>query len=170
MSALLTLLAVIAIFSFTSCGNDDDEDDPDPVPTHSAKIGVAYKLTLADAWWDFFDIEVSYTTIEGKQETKTVSKGWVYAASLPYDQASAEYSFTAKATPKVQQPSIDPDATYALDHSYSCTSYALDKNDGVESTLYISAPSLKFSARGEKFTEFAAKSHDLAANSWTIKK
>lgn len=169
MSALLTLLAVIAAFTFTSCGNDD-EDEPDPVPTHSEKIGVVYTLTLADAWWDFFDIEVSYTTIYGKPETKTVTKGWVYAASLPYDQASAEYSFTAKATPKVQQPSIDPDATYALDHGYSCTSYALDKNDGVENTLYISSPSSKLSARGEKFTEFAVESHDLAANSWTIKK
>ena len=49
MSALLTLLAVIAAFTFTSCGNDD-EDEPDPVPTHSEKIGVVYTLTLADAW------------------------------------------------------------------------------------------------------------------------
>jgi len=169
MSALLTVFAMMFAFILTSCG-DDDGPDPDPQPTHPAKIGVSYTLNLGDAWWDYFDTEVTYTTVEGRNVTATVQKGWRYAASARYDEAASEYQFKAKATPKASLSAIDDDATYNLDREYNFTAFALKDNDTQESVITTAGSSHGLHAPGSKFPAYAAKSHDLASGSWTIKK
>ncbi len=170
MSAMLTALAVVFAICLTSCGDDNDEPEPAPGATHPAKIGVAYSLELGDAWWDFFDIEVSYTTPDGQLQTRTVHKGWVYAASTKYEIAAREFKFSAKATPKASQPQIDPNATYNLNHAYTFTAYGLKNNDEQESVLVHGSGSATLSMAGSKFAEYAAKPHEtLGSGSWKIK-
>lgn len=59
ISALLTVFAMMFAFTLTSC---DIGPEPAPQTLHTDSIELDYSLVLDQTWWDFFDIEVTYTT------------------------------------------------------------------------------------------------------------
>lgn len=168
---MLVMAFALAGISFVSCGDDNDEPtpNPDPTPSHPAKIGIAYSLELGDGWWDFFDIEVTYTAADGQTEIKTISKGWVYAGSVNYEDAVSEYSFTATATPKANLPEIDTNANYNFDKK--ADSYAFELNEKGEQTGILvsknSASSLTIS--GAHLSDYLGTHTNLGAGTITVK-
>lgn len=168
MSALLTVFAVMFAFTLTSCGDDDPEPAPQPVSNES--IELYYSLALDQTWWDFFDIEVTYTTADGEVVTTTPERNWNYVASAKYDEAPSACRFMVTATPKASQPAIDEDAVYDLGGGYNFTAFSIKDNDPQKGVIAIGGTSLHLSAPGSKFPDYAARSHDIVNNSWTIKK
>lgn len=169
MAALLTVFAMMFAFTLTSCG-DDDGPDPDPQPVSTESIELYYSLDLDQTWWDFFDIEVTYTTADGKVVTTTPERNWNYVASAKYDEAPATCKFMVRATPKASQPAIDEDAIYNLGGGYNFTAFSIKDNDPQKGVIVVGGTSLHLSAPGSKFPDYASRSHDIVNNSWTIKK
>ncbi|MDE6009302.1 MAG: hypothetical protein K2G90_08860 [Muribaculaceae bacterium] len=172
-SMLMLLVAgAMMSLSFVACGDDNDEPTPGPEPTpaHSAKIGIGYSLELGDGWWDFFDIEVTYTTADGATETKTVHKGWVYAASVKYADAVNEYTFSATATPKETQPAIDPNAQYNFDKKAESYAFALNEKDEQTGVLATKSNVSSMTIAGSKVENYLGIHTNLGAGTMTVKK
>lgn len=171
MSALLTVFAMMFAFTLTSCGDDDPEPEPKPEPSAPTRIGVNYKLELADTWWDFYNIEVTYTTVEGQEVTTTVTKGWEYSASAKFDEAATNYHFKATAVPKEHLPNLDITIVYSLDRAYHFTACTLNDKDEQVSLLLTDGFSSTFSMYGSQFAAFLQREKENLGNaSWTIKK
>lgn len=171
MSALLTLLALTFAFTLTSCG-DDDKDEPAPAPgaTHPARIGIAYALDLTDAYWDFFDIEVTYTEVSGNIVKKIVNKGWTYAADIKYEDAPATPELSVKALPKTNIPEISETKTYEMKHSYKFYIYALNENNKEEKVICSMHPTQVGSTLvASQMINYVKKEHSIGSFSWPLK-
>ncbi len=167
ISALLTVFAMMFAFTLTSC---DIGPEPAPQTLHTDSIELDYSLVLDQTWWDFFDIEVTYTTADGKVVTTTPERNWNYDAFVKYDEAPSACRFMVRATPKASQPAIDEDAVYNLGGGYQFTAFYVKDDYAPKCMIVVGGTSLHLSAPGSKFPDYAARSHDIVNNSWTIKK
>lgn len=167
---MLSMTAVIIAFSLSSCGDDKDAPNPEPEPVLPAYVAVAYSLDLGDGWWDFFDIEVSYTTATGETETKTIHKGWAYVGKVKYNDALSAYTFTATATPKAILPEIDENEKY--DFGRDAKAYAFTVNEKDEQTGILSAKnnSMSMSIAGANIAKWLEEHSNLGAGTMTVKK
>lgn len=168
---MLSFAAVLMGLSFVSCGDDNDEPDPTPEPSaHPAKIAVGYSLELGDGWWDFFDIEVTYTKATGGSETKTIQKGWIYVDKADYKDAATEYTFTAKATPKATLPEINPDAQYNFDKNAKSVVFGLNAKEEQTEILASKSNATTMSIAGSNLNKWLAEHTNLGAGTLSVKK
>ncbi len=171
MLMLAMSLALMGV-SFVACGDDNDEPDPNPnpVPAHAAKIGIGYSLELGDGWWDFFDIEVTYTTAAGETETKTISKGWVYAASVDYDDAVSQYSFDATATPKATLPEINQETQYNFNKKAESYAFALNEKGEQVGVLAVKDNASTMTIAGSNVEKYLKVHTNLGAGTMELTK
>ncbi len=132
----LTILYVAMIagcVSLTACG--DDEPEPDPQPTNQVTtVKTDFSVSLSEAWFDYFDIEVTYTAA-ALPTTQTLTTNWDYVANYKAAEAPATFVCTVIAKPKANMPAIDPDATYLLSVDIQASVLGL-KNDGTSDADY----------------------------------
>lgn len=170
INSLIAVVLTVLSLGFTSCGDDNDEPSVDPQPVLPAKIAIGYSLELGDGWWDFFDIEVTYTTATGAIETKTIQKGWTYVGKVNYQDALTEYSFTAKATPKADLPEIDENTKYNFDKD--AKAYAFSVNDKDEQVEILSSKnnSTTMTVAGANMAKWLELHTNLGAGTITLNK
>lgn len=170
-SLLMLFMTVFMLgLTFVSCGDDNDEPTPDPKPVLPAKIAIGYSLDLGDGWWDFFDIEVTYTTASGESETKTIHKGWAYVGEVNYNDAVTEYTFTATATPKANLPEIDENAKYNFDKDAKAYAFAVNEKDEQAQYLASRNNSTTMTVTGANMEKWLKVHSNLGAGTMTIKK
>lgn len=167
---MLSMAVVIMGLSFVSCGDDNDEPTPDPTPVLPAKIAIGYSLDLGDGWWDFFEIEATYTTAAGTTETKTIHKGWAYVGEVDYKDAVTEYTFTATATPKANLPEIDENAKYNFDKDAKAYAFSLNEKDEQTDILSSKSNSTTMSIAASNMAKWLEVHSNLGAGTMTIKK
>lgn len=171
--SMLSLLMLLSGAALTSCGDEADEPGNGSEQTPSTgdsdqssayqRIGMTYEIELSDAWWDFFDIEVTYTAADGELKTETIEKGWSYSGSIAYAEVPDKMVFRSKAIPKAQHPAIDENTTYALDRRSAFHIYGLDADNKVVATLSTRSSSVSLSCAGSKFGEYITSEHDSLA-------
>lgn len=170
---LCSLLFIATVLTFTACGTDDEptpDPTPDPSPVLPAKIAIAYSLELGDGWWDFFDIEVSYTTAEGANETKTIHKGWTYVGKVDYNDAVSEYTFTAKATPKDNLPEIDQNLKYNFDKDAKAYAFSVNEKDEQADLLVTKDNFNAMTISGANLEKWLKVHTNLGAGTMIVKK
>lgn len=115
LSAILMAFAMAVPFSFTSCGDDDDDpkvhDTPKP-DNIIATVEMDYSISLAQTYFDFFDVTVEYTDKNGKNTKETLTSDWTYNASVAYDAAPETVICKVTAVPKKQVPEIESGKDY----------------------------------------------------------
>ncbi|MDE6577980.1 MAG: hypothetical protein K2J82_08080 [Muribaculaceae bacterium] len=173
---MLSLAVMLMGISFVACGDDKDEPNPNPpAPSHPEKIAIAYNLELGDGWWDFFDIEATYTAADGKIVTEkivnTSLKGWAKVEIVKYEDIVSEYIFNVKATPKADMPQIDTNATYNFDKKAESFAYALDAAEKPESIIATTSSNSSLTIAGSNVEKYLSSSHEnLGAGTITVKK
>lgn len=171
MSMFLTLaVALMMPLTLTSCGDDDDEPEKPDNPNKAEYLNVAVYIDLGDAWYDFFDISVTFTYVHGKNVTTSISQDSKYVESVAYATAPTSYDLKIVATPKSPLSSIDDAKTY--DFSKAITYSATSENAKHEqiSILKSSSNSSTLKMAGTGVSAYASKPHDLINPSWTISK
>lgn len=128
---------------FTSCG--DDNDDPDQ-PDNTVKVetvSVNYNFDFAEAWYEYFDIEVTYTSAGGvKTETLTMDK--IDSFTLAYDEMPTDIVCKVIATAKTgaDAPVVEEGKTYDLSADVSAVVTGKDakgaevKSFGMKGSFY----------------------------------
>lgn len=111
------MLALSAPVVLTSCGDDDDEptapSNPAVIQQTVTTVHTSYDFSLGEAWYQYFDIKVTYTSAGGdKSETLTMDE--MNNFSVPYESAPAKYICKVVATPKTTYPQIVDTDTYDL--------------------------------------------------------
>lgn len=167
---MLFVAGAIMGLTFISCGNDNDEPTPDPKPDSPAKIAIGYSLDLGDGWWDYFDIEVTYTMAAGITETKTIQKGWAYLGKVNYKDAVTEYIFTASATPKANLPEINENDKYNFDKEAKAYAFSVNENEEQVEVLSSKNNSSKMTIAGNNLASWLKIHSNLGAGTMTIKK
>lgn len=72
--ALMTAMAMSV--SLASCG-DDNKDGDDPVADNSvSKVVISYNVSLADTWYTFYDVQVTYANVGGTEVTESLDMDW----------------------------------------------------------------------------------------------
>ncbi len=132
--AMAMMIAMMMSVSLVSCGDDDDE----PEVKQDVKYEVAYKVSLSDDWFKFFDIEATYVDVNGKSHTVTVTSTYEYDEYIASDKVADAYSLVVNA--KAKTPNVDvPEGTYSLGDY--CYMYVYKYVDGVQSIVYRENPS-----------------------------
>lgn len=172
MSMFLTLaVALMMPLTLTSCG-DDNEDEPNRPddPNKAEYLNVAVYIDLGDAWYDFFDVSVTFTDVHGKNVTTTIDQDSKYVESVAYATAPTSYDLKIVATPKSPLPSVDDAKTY--DFSKAITYSASSENAKHEqiSILKSGSNSSTLKMAGTGVSAYASKPHDLINTTWTISK
>lgn len=124
------LFAALAMtLSLTACGDSGDNND-EPMPDSSlvAKVVVTYDVSLAQTWYDYYDVQLTYADIAGNEKTQSIEMDWSYSETLQGVETPAVYTCRVAAMPKTTADVPDLDATYpmALDIQCSVRGYTAD--------------------------------------------
>ncbi len=129
--AVLWMAVIAGCVSLTACGSDEPEPDPQPKVT---TVKTDFSVSLSEAWFDYFDIEVTYTA-GALPTTELLTTDWDYVANYKAAEAPATFVCTVIAKPKANMPAIDPDATYLLTVDIQASVLGL-KDDGTSDADY----------------------------------
>ncbi|MBJ2188842.1 MAG: hypothetical protein HFJ87_05000 [Muribaculaceae bacterium] len=124
--ALMTAMAMSV--SLASCG-DDNKDGDDPVADNSvSKVVISYNVSLADTWYTFYDVQVTYANVGGTEVTESLDMDWNYTMTLTDVEFPTHYACKVVAKPKADAPAPEADEMYRLDTDITCSvmGYAAD--------------------------------------------
>ena len=124
--ALMTAMAMSV--SLASCG-DDDKDGDDPIADNSvSKVVISYNVSLADTWYTFYDVQVTYANVGGTEVTESIDMDWNYTMTLTDVEFPTHYACKVVAKPKADAPAPEDDEMYRLDRDITCSvkGYAAD--------------------------------------------
>ncbi len=128
---LLFFLLLIPMFGFTACG--DDNDEPDTPPTQNptvvkvATVTAQYKILLGQAWFDFFDIVVNYTSVGGDKKV-VLTEDMMENFTLPYSESPNTFICSIVAKPKSTHPEIKENGKYNLSNDIEASVFGKDAN------------------------------------------
>ncbi len=108
---LVLLCGVMAFFA--SCEKPEAEK---PILDDQLVVGITYNLALGDAWFEFYDITVTYLDLDGNEKNVVIKEKFEYFETIPYKYAPDKYSFRAVARlkPGVTAESPLPDKVYSV--------------------------------------------------------
>jgi hypothetical protein len=115
LKAAAMILGVALCFTLSACG-DDDDDDPKPEENTYAKL--LYDIQLSDDYYTYFDINVSYTDIEGNTQSQNITSNWKYSKTLATAKAASAIQISVVATAKTTYPEPVEGTEYTL--GYNC--------------------------------------------------
>jgi hypothetical protein len=121
-----------------------------------------YNINLSQAFYDFYDITVSFTDADGQLFTTPFTENYEWStAAVSYDNAPKEYYLVVTATPKANHPAIDETATYYMDATCSLNLYKYtdaEKNDNLSPYRTLSyTMASPFSVPGDKLADYLTK-------------
>jgi hypothetical protein len=167
--AFVAVLAMMMCVSFTACGGDDDDDDPVD-PNAVAKVEVGYTVTLSQAWYDYFDITVTYTGVDGSENTQTITENFTYKKSIEVGKALDVAAIQVVANPKSSYPAINDNDKYELKDQVTVQFYGYNASGSAVSygNNQNSSTTMEFEADGLK--NYLTGSHKISTLQVTVKK
>jgi hypothetical protein len=118
IGTIAIILGMIMTMPLTSCGEDNDEPDT-PTAETNTYTRVHYVIRMAQTWYDYYDVEVTYTDVEGVSHTETINQDSQYDETVPTSKAGKKFDIDIVAKPKAEIPSINDTVTYSI--SKNCT-------------------------------------------------
>lgn len=138
MKKLLFLLASVLMMAattmvYSACSTDNDDDDP----VAPNIVSIEYAATLGDAWMQFYDITITYTTDEGtKTETYLGPEPFHFVKqNIPASLAPKTYMMTVEIKPKYPMPEFDPIGNYNF--SYDCAALGVLGNFEMKNPMML---------------------------------
>lgn len=131
---LIIMLGMVMSLSLVSCGDDDDNNEPEN-PKTVAYYDANYGIDLKDAWFEFFDVTVSYVNEAGEVKTETIGSNKVLSARIAANKAPDAISFKIHVTRKASVSEVDP--TKPIDFKGQATfNVQAYLTDGTKGTSY----------------------------------
>ncbi len=180
---LAIMLGMAMSISLVSCG-DDEPDDPNKNDNNSNNgngsttteasytVHTSYDINLSQAFYDYFDIKVSFTATTGELQTLDLTQNAVWStATVAYTNAPKNYYLVVTATPKANYPAIDASTTYYFDASclmniYKYTDAEKDNPTPYRKISYQMSNPLTIS--GDQMEKFMSKSYTFVNRSINI--
>jgi hypothetical protein len=167
-SALMAIIAILLPVTLTSCQDDDDPAVDDRQA--AVNIKVTYSIDLAGSWYEFYNVEMTYTSPGGNPKTETAATDQVESMTLPMIEAPDSVALTVIAKPKADHPEVIDGKVYSLDHSANLRVVILTES-GKDSIVLFSQPNdAKLSSGGDAFRNALQKERRLYNRSYTIKR
>ncbi|MGI5975209.1 MAG: hypothetical protein ACOX7E_05640 [Paludibacter sp.] len=169
----LVLMAIFAITPAAILTSCKDNDDDDPVVDDSQvtlKVKITYSVDLADTWYEFYNVEITYTGSDGNSETKIIQENQEESMTLFKNEAPDTVAFKVIAKPKDTPPEVEDGKVYSLDHSANLSVVTMTE-DGKEVTALFSEPTnATLKSGGDAFRQALQKERQLYNRSYSIKK
>jgi hypothetical protein len=153
------MMGMLMSISLVSCGDDDDEPDNDKT-TKTEYTQVYYKLNIGSAWYDLFDVELTFTGIDGQVYSGTAYRNSEYNERIASSLAPSSLSIKVVAKPRSEAPTITDDVVYDLGKHCAMSVYKYE--DGATNILpiYTYSPSIDKTIKGgDTLREYVKKEH-----------
>lgn len=161
------MLGMVMSMGFVSCGDDDDE--PSNPTTTENDVTVSYNVTLSQAYYDYFNITVTYTDINGNEKTETITGDWKYPAqTIKESKAAKAYSLSVVAKPKSSNPEIVEGQAYKISHSCSVYVYVTNSDGGVIKTNSDPTGSSTMSVGNNNAIDYFTQEHSIFSRSYSL--
>lgn len=167
-STVLLLIAILGSVSICSCSSSDDNSDGPSTPTNKrSKYQVIYNVQLSEAYYQFFDIEMTYTTSKGEEATETITKNKKYELTVDYNSKPSKLACKIMAKPKsTNVPDIVETQTYNMDKSCSAQGIIYFQDGSIDKSYSLYEPSSStLPVSGTKMSAFIQKEHLIFSNS-----
>ncbi len=165
-SVLMAVVAISLSFTLTSC---EDKNGPNDEPKEEVNIRVIYSVELSDTWYQFCDIEMTYTSPSGNPKTETITMDRVEKMTLPISMIPDKVSLTVKAKPKAKQPDVVAGKSYSLERSFDLRVLRLKKEGEEDDEIIHFLPqSDKSALGGDAFKKYIQQERTLYNHSYTI--
>lgn len=160
--------AIIFTSALISCGDDDDDKAPIPVDT-TAYVEIEYDVDLSRTWYDYFDIEVTYTDVTGQIITTPLTRDWEYTKRVQLESAPKTLTMTVTAKPKSNDtaPVATQSVTFERDCSMSVEGY--DARGNKTSLQYEYEAPMIFTLQGDALTTMLSRTQELFNDVYTFK-
>jgi hypothetical protein len=165
---LTAMICTLLLLPITACSEDNEEELEDPAVKEFVR--VYYRVQLAQAWYDLYDIEIEYTDATGAQNSKTITKDALYDQTVDSSLAADQFSFKVVAKPKATTPEIEDNVAYTLD--YNCEMYIYKYEDGATDVtpIYRNAKSNTMNSGGSALRAQLTKERSLFNYSYSMSK
>lgn len=154
----------------TSCGNDDDNGDDGTSSPSVSSVEVSYSVSLSDAWYKYYDVELSYTPAPGQTTTETLEMDKEMKISYKYAESPDEISLKIVAKPKANLPEIVDDETYELNKSISLNVAGVASNGSGNIFVWSQPVATSMATKGSSLRKALNKERTLYDQSYTLPK
>jgi len=169
-SVLMAIFAIALSFTLTSCRDNDDDDPEVDDPQATLKVEITYSVNLAETWYEFYNVEITYTDSIGNSETEIIGADYEKSMTLFMNEAPNTVAFKVIAKPKDTPPEVEDGKVYSLDHSANLRVVTMTE-DGKEVVALFSEPTnATLKSGGDAFRQALQKERQLYNRSYTIKK
>lgn len=166
-SVLMAIFAIALSVSFTSCKDDNDSIDD---LEDSSNIKVTYSVDLADTWYQFFNVEMTYTNPGGMTETEIIDMDQENSMTLPFSMIPNRVIMKVIARPKTNHPEVVDGIAYPMGHSLNLQVVKLKEDgNGVDEILFSAISNTSYNLGGDSFIKALEQEHILYDKSYTIK-
>lgn len=109
---LSIMMGMVMSFSLVSCGDDDDNNEPED-PKAVAYYDVKYVTDLAEDWFKFFDVTITYVNGAGKEVTEAIDINKdMPSTKIEAAMAPNTINFKIHVVRKATIPEVDPNIPY----------------------------------------------------------
>jgi hypothetical protein len=163
------MLSVVLGLSMTSCGNDDEPDNDTNSSTASDHfVCLTYRVSLSQTWYDYFNIEVSYTDVLGKEHSEAISSDWTYQQlNIKSTEAGKDFAISVVAKPKSSDPTVEEGTAYKMSHDCSMLVETVDSNGNILKHNGYGSPS-SMSVGGDAAIRYFSTEHTIFSTSYSL--
>lgn len=168
----LAFSATVMAFSFAACGSGDDEPEtPDQPTTEDPAAYYGYEVEFGEDYLEFYNVTVTYTTPDGKDQTEAVTKAWKYEFNGKKSELPSTLTFKVNAQVKDDISEINAERTYVFSHKINLICRVSNPNGGSSSLLSSPALNSSVSYPGSKVQDYldARPSHEWINKTYEIK-
>jgi hypothetical protein len=118
---LAIMLSMVMSLSMVSCGDDEPDDDGDVTPdipsvVDDNYIQGYYVVDLGDAYYQFYDVTLTYVDVDGKEVTKQLTSNVDFlGAKLLYTDANKDITYKLEVSVKSELPEYDASDSVVYD-------------------------------------------------------
>lgn len=179
MPTWLVVSAIALAGVLTACGDDDDDNGggspsvPVNPSTGVVSYNVEYDLDLSDAYYNFYDITLTYTDADGLVKTRELTADFEYEFDVPANKVSDSYVLKVVGTVKSSLPEISAESLYTFAKEGDMEVKAKTADGKSSTEYYNSIVASSMTVRGNKVAEYVSDRHPeivFADYIYTVKK
>ncbi len=163
---IVALLAMTMTVSLASCGDDDENEvvtGSNSSTTAVDSVKTYCKIQLADAYYQFFDITVTYTNASGEliSDVALTKDTTITTVCNGTGNYSTYATCVIKATPKAEQPELEAETIYDMSRTIALYHYTYTGGSKTASSLSGSSSPSTQSAKGANLVNYIASEKTL---------
>lgn len=161
---IVALLTMTMTVSLASCSDDDNEvvtKSDNSLAVDSVKTYCSIKL--ADTYYQFFDITVSYTTANGERISDvTLTKDTVITTACNgTSNYATNATCTVNITPKANQPELETETVYDMSKSFALYHYIYTNGNSYPASCKGGSSSSTKNASGSSLGNYMSTARTL---------